>query len=327
MSPIISPKKLADAIGVSESSLKRWADDGQINVSRTAGGHRRIPIGEAIRFIRAIRAPLVRPEALGLSDMPACGDPVLSTESPAERLFAHLVEGKAREARGLILSLYLSGASLAEIADGPIRSAMKRLGELWSHDSDGVFLEHRATDICIQAVEQLRLLVESPTEGPVAVGGAPTGDPYLLPSMLAATTLAADGWHVVNLGPDTPFSAMFAAVERHAPRLVWLSISSIRNLKEIEEGVAELSARLSQRGTALILGGQAAGSLPIPKHTHSQRGESLADLLTLANELRLPSCAKPEDGEASGKPRERHATCGAPAAEEPLSALLPRDPS
>ncbi|KAB2949235.1 MAG: hypothetical protein KJ057_00595 [Phycisphaerae bacterium] len=218
------------------------------------------------------------------------------------------MEGKAREARGLILSLYLSGGSLAEIADGPIRSAMNRLGELWSHEPDGVFLEHRATDICIQAVEQLRLLVEPPTEDPVALGGAPPGDPYLLPSMLVATTLAADGWHAVNLGPDTPFSAMLAAVERHAPRLVWLSISSIRNQKEVEEGVAELSARLSERGTALILGGRAAGSLSIMKHTYSQRGESLADLLTLANELRLASCPQPEDGAASGKPRERHAT-------------------
>ena len=52
MKSVLSPKELAAAIGVSESTLKRWADDGLIVFSRTAGGHRRIRLAEAIRFIR-----------------------------------------------------------------------------------------------------------------------------------------------------------------------------------------------------------------------------------------------------------------------------------
>ena len=52
MKPLLSPRELAQAIGVSESSLKRWADAGQIRVARTAGGHRRISIADAVRFIR-----------------------------------------------------------------------------------------------------------------------------------------------------------------------------------------------------------------------------------------------------------------------------------
>lgn len=288
MSPIISPKKLAEAIGVSESSLKRWADNGHIKVSKTAGGHRRIPIGEAIRFIRAIRAPLVRPDALGLTDVPAYSDPVLSTESPADRLFTHLLNGKAREARGLILSLYLSGESLAGIADGPIRSAMERLGELWKHEPSGIFLEHRATDICIQAVEQLRLLVEPQDGGPVAVGGGPPGDPYLLPSMLVAAVLAAEGWNAINLGPNTPFEAMIAAVERHDPHVVWLSISWIHDARELEEGIAQLASRLAKREIKLILGGRALCHLGLPSMVSLYRGTSLAELIQIVNDGHTP---------------------------------------
>jgi excisionase family DNA binding protein len=173
MRPIISPRELAEAIGVSESSLKRWADDGQIQVSRTGGGHRRIAIGEAIRFVRAIRAPLVKPELLGLRDLSSQAAEILAPELPAERLFGYLRDGRAREARGLVLALYLQGQGVADIADGPIRIAMERLGELWKHDQAGIYLEHRATDICIQAVEQLRLLVEPQQFHAVALGGAP----------------------------------------------------------------------------------------------------------------------------------------------------------
>ena len=66
MKRLLSPKELADAIGVSESSLKRWADAGRLQVARTEGGHRRIPIAEAVRFIRDTGAVVVRPDLLGL---------------------------------------------------------------------------------------------------------------------------------------------------------------------------------------------------------------------------------------------------------------------
>ena len=41
---MLSPRELAEAVGVSESSLKRWADRGRVHVHRTEGGHRRIPV-------------------------------------------------------------------------------------------------------------------------------------------------------------------------------------------------------------------------------------------------------------------------------------------
>ena len=43
---------LVDALGVSESSVKRWVDGGDLVAQRTAGGHRRIARGEALRFAR-----------------------------------------------------------------------------------------------------------------------------------------------------------------------------------------------------------------------------------------------------------------------------------
>lgn len=288
MSPIISPRELATAIGVSESSLKRWADDGVIRVSKTAGGHRRIAIGEAIRFIRSIRAPLIRPDVLGLGDLPAFGDPVIATESPTDRLCAHLKSGMAREARGLVLALYLGGNTIAEIADGPIRTALERIGALWLHDPCGIFEEHRATDICIQAVQQLRILVEPQASDVVAIGGAAPGDPYLLPSMLAATALSAEGWRAINLGPDTPFSALIAAVDRHKPHVIWLSVNSIRDRRELEEGISELAAQMAERQIAFILGGQALANLALPSHVAPRCGASIADLIRFANEVRSP---------------------------------------
>ena len=75
---LLTPKELAEALGASESSVRRWVDSGDIRIARTAGGHRRIPLTEAIRFIRLINAPVVRPELLGLGSLPS-HDPIART--------------------------------------------------------------------------------------------------------------------------------------------------------------------------------------------------------------------------------------------------------
>lgn len=249
MKRLLSPRDLADAIGVSESSLKRWADAGKIEVSRTEGGHRRIPVTEAVRFIRASGAQVVRPELLGLGDLAS------RDLTDDDTLFRYLHDGNGRDARGLLIGRYLAGDTVAALADGPIRSAMTRIGELWQHDPRGVFVEHRATDCCLQAVNHLRGLIEAPADGPLAVGAAPGHDPYLLPSMLAAAVLASEGMRTVNLGADTPIASLRHAIAHHRPRLVWLSVSS--PCPPTLDGEADEMAReLEAAKVALVLGGR-----------------------------------------------------------------------
>ncbi len=62
----ISPNQAARAMGVSESSLKRWCDQGLIKLVRTAGGHRKLSRADVLRFIRERDQPLASPEVLGL---------------------------------------------------------------------------------------------------------------------------------------------------------------------------------------------------------------------------------------------------------------------
>lgn len=285
MKPIVSPRELAEAVGVSESSLKRWSDEGVIRVSKTAGGHRRIAIAEAIRFVRSLGLPLVKPEALGLSDLPMGATAGELAGDAADALFEHLAAGRAREARGLLVGGYLSGCSIAELGDGMIRGAFERLGELWKHETDGVFIEHRATDIVAMAVQEIRLLLNQEPAGRCALGGAISGDPYLLPSLLAATALLAEGMRAVNLGPDTPYAALLSAWERHDPALVWVSVSTVADARGTEEALKRVVEALAQRGTYLAIGGRCMDSLGISKSRNVRRCRGLCDLVEWVQEL------------------------------------------
>jgi excisionase family DNA binding protein len=270
---LLSTHELADAIGVSESSLKRWIDAGRISASRTEGGHRRVLLGEAMRFIRDQRAPIVRPELLGLPEIGV-------DRSRGEQLITYLLEGNRDAARGFLAARYLAGATVASLADGPIREAMHGLGELWRHDEAGIFVEHRGTEICLHAISALRALMSSiRADVSTAIGGAPTGDPYLLPSLLASLAVAEAGLDAVNLGADTPLAAFDAAIAAHAPRLVWMSITTTptcalaRSLASWFESVPG--------DVTIVVGGQHANDLDrVPARV--RRIASMAQLADLA---------------------------------------------
>jgi excisionase family DNA binding protein len=285
MRSAFSPKEVARAIGVSESSLRRWADEGKLNVSRTAGGHRRIALADAIRFIRESGSPLVEPQALGLEELrhAEAGQDLPGPAQVDEALYHALSHGHLAEARGLVLNLYLRGQSMAELCDGPLRTVMHRLGELWEHSRSGIALEHAATDTCIQTLNQFRNLLPVPAPGsPVAVGAAPPDDPYALPSLMCATVLSDMGFHTVNLGPNTPLDVLAGAGEQFRARLVWLSLSAPMHESRARPALAELAERIGACGAQLVVGGRRARPAMLLREDHVIHIGSMGELAAFA---------------------------------------------
>lgn len=247
---MLSPKAVAEAIGVSESSLRRWADDGKLRFSRTAGGHRRIPLNEAIRFVRATDTPVLRPDKLGL--------PGATSDTPSEdALFAALAAGDATGAAAALTGLYVGGQSIAGIFDGPLRDAMTRMGELWRHRAEGIMIEHRATEICIRAISLLRTLMPEPApHAPFAVGCGPERDPYVLPSMMAATVFADAGFRDINLGPDTPIDTLEHGVRDSEARVAWLCVMAPSKNRSIGAMLRDYGQRLAELRCTLVAGGR-----------------------------------------------------------------------
>lgn len=287
MNHVLTPKNLARAIGVSESSLKRWADEGMVRATRTAGGHRRILLPEAIRFVRSIGATVVRPDLLGLSEVQLVGPefPIVH-QRPAEAIAAAVEAGDAARTRGMVQALYLAGWSIPAICDGPLREAMHRVGKLWQHAEWGIVVEHRATDICLSAVTQLRLLLPAPSsEAPTAIGCALGDDPYQVPSLMAAATVAEVGFADVNLGPVTPETVLGNAVRHYRPRLVWVSVSVSEEADETLEAMRKLDRQVRELGSSMIVGGRALSHAAPSSLAGLNVAHSMAELAAFAKGL------------------------------------------
>lgn len=275
MQRMLSTREFAQAIGISESSARRMADSGVVQIHRTRGGHRRIPVAEAIRYVRENRTNLTRPDLLGLSIDP--GEIVKETYN--DLLIDALHHGHAKQVTGLLQAMYASGTSIAEICDGPIQFAMNAIGEKWPHDKRAIFLEHRATLLCVRGLHQLRMSIPDPDEhGPEALGGAPSGDRYLLPSLMVALTLHECGFNETSLGPDTPLDILADAIEDERPALTWLSISTpVHSRTQVRE-IQQLAKIAAEHGSALLIGGRYSKEIDFEEGTGVIRCETIGDL-------------------------------------------------
>jgi len=282
MEKLLTTKDLGRAIGASDSSLRRWTDSGAVRSTRTVGGHRRITLSEAIRFIRETGASIVEPTALGLKDMPAANTPSDHRDAIQEQLHQALSEGDAAKARGQILALYVGGMSIAAIGDGPVSFAMELIGARWQHNPAGILIEHRATDICLQAISLLRQMLPPPADdAPLAIGGAPTDEPYVIPTAVAAAVMVESGWRETNFGPNTPVELLAAAARERGAALVWLSVSAEVAPARRRE-IKRLATHLSQLQIPFVVGGRLAPSLAIQRASGVHVLQKMVELSALA---------------------------------------------
>lgn len=244
----LSPRQAAQALGASESSLKRWIDAGDLLASRSAGGHRRLQVAEVLRFAQRSGIALRDGGVLGLA-------PPRPDRGLAAAVRAALVAGDEGALRRHLLAARLAGIPVSALADGPIRAAMAAIGRRWQHGPEGIAIEHRATLVAVRAVSALRDALPQPApNAPLTVGGAPAGDPYLLPTLLAGLVLQEAGWRTIDLGPDTPDEALCAAARRHRASLVWLSCTAVPGRPAA--ALRALEAALG--GVPLLVGGRSA---------------------------------------------------------------------
>lgn len=279
-SPFLTSRQLAASLGVSESSVKRWVDDGTIAAGRTAGGHRRISLAAAVGFIRSRRSPVVKPHLLPLHTAPRTA---LSERDAVDELHQALLEDQPSIARAIIGGRYLVGSDIAGLADGLIRPVMERLGELWNHGAEGILLEHRAVDACLHALSEIGSWLPDPAaSAPIAVTAGAPEDPYLLSPMLTTLVLREAGIRTHNLGPLTPLEVVGLAMTRYGAKLCAISVSA-PPVERAEAAWLALDKVVSTCGGRIVVGGRSSGSLPLSVRERVRPCGSMTELRAYAS--------------------------------------------
>jgi methanogenic corrinoid protein MtbC1 len=226
-----------------------------IPTSKTAGGHRRLLPADVIKFVRATRQPVLKPEILGL---PEPSGPIPETTEQFCNMFqAAVLQGDESRCRQLIVSSYMNGKPLSKIFDEVIAQVFHRIGEAWECDKIDVYQERVATEISRKLIHELRSLQPMQSASQLlAVGGTPAGDNYSLANQMVEVLFLHLGWQTQSLGSNLPFESLAQAATDYKPNLFWISVSHIVQKEPFLESLNCFSDQLP-RGTSLVLGGNA----------------------------------------------------------------------
>ncbi len=275
---LLGSREAAEMLGVGESTVKRWVDQGVLPAERTAGRHRKIRRADLLRVARERGLPLRAPAAV---------------DELEGRLHAAMLAGDHDAAYAALRDGRHCGMTMAEIGDRLVSPAMAHIGHGWATKKIDVYEEHRATQACLSAVLALRLGLPRPgADAPLALGGGAEGDHYQLANLLVEMTLIEAGWAAENIGPNTPWPSLCRAVRERRPRLVWLSCSHLPDAEAFVAGYATLHADAARVGASVAVGGRALGEAVRPRLTYAHFGDRLANLALYARDLRRGPAAR-----------------------------------
>ncbi|MFO0824336.1 MAG: helix-turn-helix domain-containing protein [Gemmataceae bacterium] len=285
----LSTADAAETLAVSVSTVKRWVDEGILPAHVTAGGHRKLLRSEVLVLARKTNLP--RGEVVE----PGCE--TTNSAVLAKVLLDALVAGNGPAANGIIRRAYHAGLAIDSLADHVIAPVLADVGHQWETARLDVWHEHRATELCAAALHDLRRELEARAERdrPVAIGAAPEGDPYSLPTLLSQLVLLDAGWQAINLGPNTPLASLTNAMLELRPRLVWLSVTFLRNDVEFLRTYREFYRAAEQQGVAVAVGGQALVSSVRSSMSYTTYGDGMSHFAAFARTLH-PRPKRPRRG-------------------------------
>src|SRR2546421_537925 len=170
----VSTAQVAEALGVSVTTVKRWVDDGILPARKTVGGHRKVGMAAVVRRVREAHLPradisrlLPRPRDVDLSN----------ARQVSDQLRAALRDADQDVVAALLHGAYRHGYPIELLADRVIGPALEEVGRAWEAGQIDVMHEHRVTQMLVSALYELRgpTRARAERDRPVAVGGAPAG--------------------------------------------------------------------------------------------------------------------------------------------------------
>ena len=292
MEKLFSTTELARLWNVSESTVKRWADSGDLVCVKTPGGHRRFTFDEVSRFQHAQGFEAVGRLVQAGEEEGSIPDLERAIERPDLQALSRLcvrgaVDGDTDGVAAVFARAYLRGVPPVDVYERILTPAMHTVGDMWMRGDLTVADEHLATRTVLDALVRLQPdLMRRAEHGRVAVVGCPEDEMHEVAARCAAFLLELDGWRVATLGMHTPFFSFVNAVERHKPAVVCISSTVMVDLERRSREYATLYESTRTAGARLVVGGAGFSDAVVrTRFPHDHHATGFRDLLRYAGTI------------------------------------------
>jgi excisionase family DNA binding protein len=258
---ILSTSDVARLFSVTETTVKRWADDGTLKCQKTPGGHRKFEIRNVVDFaeknnfdpvgVLAYAGDRRFSEALQVA--------ILGRDYPAlVRMYVErALSPDTTDLFAFLSFLYEHRIPLADIYDLVLRPGMHEIGELWANGRIGISHEHRASYETMDALAKLQTeIVVKPPAGKHVLCACLGEELHEIGLRCVSNLFESEGWKVHYLGARTPVDAIAASVQEVRPDVVSLSITSAGS--QIANELAAIAGAVQSTGGRMVIGGAGA---------------------------------------------------------------------
>jgi excisionase family DNA binding protein len=260
---ILSTADIARMFSVTETTVKRWADEGSLRCHKTPGGHRKFEMRHVVEFAEQNNFdPVGTLEVVGgdrISDTLQLA--VLSRDFDAlVREFIERALSPSRSDLYTFLSfLYEHRVHLWEIFDLVVAPGMKEIGERWARGEIGIGHEHMASYETLEALAKMQSRISiKPAEGHAVVLAALGEEQHEIGLRCSSYLFEAEGWATHYLGARTPANAVVSALQEITPAVVCLSISQPEHILLLREALEAVGTAARGVNAEIIVGGRAA---------------------------------------------------------------------
>jgi methanogenic corrinoid protein MtbC1 len=269
---LFSTADVATLFSVTETTVKRWADEGLLKCQRTPGGHRKFDTKQITEFADSFG--FTPTATLALDDKH--GDQASLQVAVLSRDFgtitaAFVQRALADDGPGLqefFSYLYQHNIHLWEMFDLVIRPGMGAIGDGWKRGDVGIGAEHRSSERTVEALAQLKPQIHMKHQnGHVALLACPEDVHHELGLRCASLALEAEGWKVHYLGANTPIESILETQSKIRPSLICLSISVVDPLAHLNAQLRKIFRAAAERNARLVIGG------PPELENHIGKGE------------------------------------------------------
>ncbi len=239
MSDWVGTKKAVGLLGVSPTTLRRWADDGHLPYIRTAGGHRRYKLSD-------------------LEELIAHHEESLGDSAELFGWVRMLREARIDEIRNEIRLLRSTNGDWFVTADFLGRVTVE-IGRCWADGEFSLVDEHLATGKLNQSLALLAADLVVADDAPVAILATLSNEHHTLGLSLASLCIRSVAIDAQWIGADTPYTevAQFVSDSADPPNVIMLSASEwSTDYVMLHRACRKIGAACHARGTALVIGGK-----------------------------------------------------------------------
>lgn len=252
---LMSTGDVAEVLGVSEATVKRWSDAGTLSCIRTPGGHRKFRLRDIAMHLASRRGPV------RANDVPPT-----EGDKDVDELVSALLVGDLERVSGIVAAARLQRASMASIVDTVLYPAVERVRAACVAGRCEQFHEHIAMNTVVEVCARQRssLRVPATSRGRVVVVPA-VGEKTDLLARFATLVAIEGGFEPYLLGTGLPATSVARSANDLGASWVLMTSEQGEASSEVTSYVEELLRGTERSRARLLIVGEGAshlGSLP-----------------------------------------------------------------